>query len=161
VSRFLDLLNQLPKCKGEIPEGLLKRLDAAAINLINNLDSQYDLPEEERRSYSADDLLEVQNRPGGRGLQGKSPLPLGDLEVFKYETDKFWYLRIRFGRAPYTMIRFGSEEEILAEEKRLNTLRETEGEEAFEDEVMRLIDVYMDAEMPECEGSALDALLDY
>lgn len=145
LSRFLDLLKQLPKGKEEIPDDLLKRLDIAACNLVNSQDGQYDLSEEERRVYSANDLQEVQNRPGGPGLEKKFPMPLGEVVILRRRGDKDWYLGIRFGRAPYSLIRFGSKEKILNEEERLITLREEKGELAFEDEVMRLRDAFLDA----------------
>jgi len=140
LSRYLDLLKQIPPGKDEIPDGLLKKLDIAACNLVNSQAGQYDLSEEERREYADyDDFAHVYDRGGRWGLLDKWPLQLGDLVILRSKTSSFWYLGICFGSNPYAIIEGGSKEKILEEEQRLNEYRETEGEEAFEEEIMRLI----------------------
>ena len=47
------------------------------------------------------------------------------------------------------ILKYGSKREILAEADRLHGLRKIEGEEAFEDEVMRLVDRYQNYEVDE------------
>lgn len=142
MSRYLDLLKQIPLGKDEIPDVLLKKLDIAACNLVNSQAGQYDLSEEERREYADYEPPEVNDRRGIWGLLDKWPLQLGDLVILRSKTSSFWYLGVCFGSNPYVIIEAGSKEEILKEEQRLNAYRETEGEEAFEEEIMRLIDRY-------------------
>ena len=138
MSRFVDLLKQIPQDNEEIPDVLLKKLDIAACNLVNSQAGQYDLTEEERREYAAYESPEVNDRKQKWGLLDKWPLQLGSLAVFKEKTPNLWYLGICFGSNPYVVLEGGSKEEIFEKKKQLNEYRETEGEEAFEEEIMRL-----------------------
>jgi hypothetical protein len=141
LSRFVDLLNQIPPGKEEIPEKLLKKLDIAASNLVrNDLGLNDELSEEERRNADYDNIPELYDRRGKWGLLDKWPLKLGDLVIFRYEKTNYWNLGISFGSNPYVVLDCGSKKEILEEKEQLNKYRETEGEEAFQEEIMRLID---------------------
>jgi len=149
VSRFLDLLKQIPPGKEEIPEVLLKQLDMAAYGLINSEAGQHDLSEVERAEYDEFHSKlgpEEPNsiRKGRWGLLDKWPLMLGDLAIFRSKDSEYWYLGISSGDNPCLMLKCGSKDEILEEEERLNEYRKTEGEESLEDEVMRLVDKFRD-----------------
>lgn len=142
MSRFVELLKQIPPGNEEISDNLLKKLDIAACNLVNSQAGQYDLSVEERREYADYEPPEANDRRGRWGLLDKWPLQLGDLVILRSKTGSFWYLGICFGSNPYAILDAGSKEEILEEEQQLNEYRETEGEEAFEEAIMELIDRY-------------------
>jgi hypothetical protein len=157
----MDLLKQIPPGKEEIPEILLKKLDIAACNLIRNQSCLIDIPEERVKDdyqYEGQDTRDGYDPVRGDsepfegsdtfyryskwGLLDKWPLQLGDLAIFKGKNTNYWYLGISFGSHPYVMFERGSKEEIFERAEKLNEYRETEGEEVFEDEIMRLIDYY-------------------
>jgi len=142
LSRYLDLLKQIPPGSKEISSVLLNKLDIAAWNLVNSQAGQYDLTEEERREYADYEPPEVNNRKQRWGLLDKWPLQLGELAILKDKRTNYWNLAVCFGSNPYIVFEHGSKEEIFRREKRLNEYRETDGEEAFENEIMRLIDLY-------------------
>jgi hypothetical protein len=150
LSRFIELLKQIPPGKEEIPDKLLKQLDIAATGLIINQAGQYDLSEEERKEYEAyDDSPEVYDKGGRWGLLDRWPLHLGDLAVFVARETNDWYLEISSESNPYMTLMRGSKRKILAEADRLNEFRKIEGEEAFEDEVMRMVDRHLKLEEDE------------
>ena len=145
MSRYLDLLKQIPPGKEEIPEVLLKQLNSAASSMISNRAGQYDLSEDDLRNYEYDQYdPDACSLPGRWGLLDRWPLQLGDLVIFRSTDPEFWYLEISSGSNPNLMLKYGSKEEILVEEERLSEYRKTEGEEGFEDEIMRLVDSYWD-----------------
>jgi len=145
LSRYLDLLKQIPPGKEEIPENLLKQLNSAAWSIMRSRSGQHDLTEEERQDYDisySDYDPDACSPPGRWGLLDRWPLQLGDLVIFRYKESDFWYLGINSGSNPDLMLKCGSKVEILEEMERLAEYRKTSEEEAFEDEVMRLVDNY-------------------
>jgi hypothetical protein len=140
LSRYVDLLKQIPPGKEEISGNLLKQLNDAACNLLYNRAGQYDLTEEERREYADYEPLEVSDNGGRWGLLDKWPLQLGDLTILRRKDKKYWYLGICFGSNPYVILECGTKEEIFERTEKLNKYRETEGEEAFENKIMYLLD---------------------
>lgn len=145
MSRYIDLLKQIPPGKGEIPENLLKQLDCAASSIMRSRAGQHDLTEEERQDYDIsynDYDPDACSPPGRWGLLDRWPLQLGDLVIFRYKESDFWYLGINSRSNPDLMLKCGSKVEILEEMERLAEYRKTSEEEAFEDEVMRLVDNY-------------------
>ena len=145
MSRFVDLLKQIPQDNEEIPDVLLKKLDIAACNLVNSQAGQYDLTEEERREYAAYESPEVNDRKQKWGLLDKWPLQLGNIELFRDNKNrKIWYLGIRFDLNPPVVFERGFNYEIIERAERLTEYRKSEGEEAFEEEIMRLIDLYVE-----------------
>ncbi len=145
MSRFVDLLKQIPQGNEEIPDVLLKKLDIAACNLVNSQAGQYDLTEEERREYAAYEPPEVNDRKQKWGLLDKWPLQLGNIELFRDNKNrKIWYLGIRFDLNPPVVFERGFNYEIIERAERLTEYRKSEGEEAFEEEIMRLIDLYVE-----------------
>jgi hypothetical protein len=153
----MDLLKQVPP-KGEIPDILLKKGNIAACNFLMN--KTVDAPEEgkrddygyegqisERYALVRSDLepfegLQTFHKPQKWGLLDRWPLQLGDLVAFKGKNTNYWYLGVCFGLNPRVVFERGSREEIFERAKILNEYRETEGEAAFEDEIMYLLDLY-------------------
>ena len=74
---------------------------------------------------------------------------MGDLAVFVARETNDWYLEISSESNPYMTLMRGSKRKILAEADRLNEFRKIEGEEAFEDEVMRMVDRHLKLEEDE------------
>lgn len=158
MSRYLDLLKQIPPGNEETSEHLLKQLNIAASNLLSN--QTVDFPDGEKRDdylyegqiserydlVRADyDSPEIDNRIGRWGLLKEWPLDLGDLAIFRdTNNSNYWYLGICFGLNPYVMFERGSKDKIAKRAEQLNEYRESEGEEAFEEEIMYLIDLYME-----------------
>lgn len=143
--RYIELLKQIPPGKEELPEVLLKKLDSAAFSLINNQAGQYDPTDEEREACNADnpdDFPEISDWHGKWGLLDRWPLQLGDLIIYKGDEPRRWYLEINSGGSSNLVLESGSKQEMLKEMESLNEYREAEGEEAFEAEIMRLVDHY-------------------
>jgi len=147
LSRYLNLLKQIPPGKEEIPEDLLKQLDNAAVGMLRSRAGQHDLTEEERQdydiSYSNYDP-DACSPPGRWGLLDKWPLRLGELVILKSEETEFWYLGINSGSNPNLMLKCGSKSEIFEEMERLTEFRKTSEEEIFENDIMHLVDNYRD-----------------
>lgn len=136
MSRFVNLLKEIPPGNEEIPEILLKQLDIAAYDLVRNQAGQYDITEEERRNISGNDLEEVSGRYQKWGLLDKFPLSVGELMIWPEENGK-WALGLSFGANPRVELEIGSKERILELRRSLNEIRAEEGEEAYEEEIMR------------------------
>jgi hypothetical protein len=143
--RYIELLKQIPPGKEELPEVLLKKLDSAAFSLINNQAGQYDPTDEEREACNADnpdDFPEISDWHGKWGLLDRWPLKLGDLILYKSDESGVWYLEINSGSSCNLVLESGSKHEMLTEMESLDEYREAKGEEAFEAEIMRLVDHY-------------------
>ena len=143
--RYIELLKQIPPGKEELPEVLLKKLDSAAFSLINNQAGQYDPTDEEREACNADnpdDFPEISDWHGKWGLLDRWPLKLGDLILYKSDESGVWYLEINSGSSCNLVLESGSKHEMLKEMESLDEYREAKGEEAFEAEIMRLVDHY-------------------
>lgn len=145
MSRYLDLLKQIPLGKEEIPDVLIKNLDAAASSLLRNHAGQYDLSAEERQMYADYEPPDREEVEGGGnwGLLDRWPLELGGLVILKGKDTSYWYLGISISSNPYVTLERGSKEEIYERAKELDEYRKTEGEEAFKEEIMRLVDRYI------------------
>jgi len=147
LSRYLDLLKQIPPGKEEIHEDLLKQLNSAAWSIMRSRAGQYDLTEEDRQNYDIsynDYDPDACSTPGRWGLLDKWPLRLGELVILKSEETEFWYLGINSGSNPNLMLKCGSKSEIFEEMERLTEFRKTSEEEIFENEIMHLVDNYRD-----------------
>ena len=146
MSRYLDLLKQIPLGKEEIPEDLLKRLDNAAVGILRNCAGQHDLTEEEREEYNisySGDNFDVCGPTGRWNFLDKWPLRLGRLVILvDNKKPELRYLGIASGSNPYLILKCGSKNEIHEEMERLIELRETSEEEVFEDEIMFLAGDY-------------------
>lgn len=140
MSRYVDLLKQIPPDNEEISEVLLKKLNNAACALVKNRSGQYDLTEEERREYADYEPPEVNDRKQKWGLLDKWPVDMGDLWVCIEEISGDWCLGISVNSNPCVWFARGSKKHIQDLGKELNDIRETEGEEAFTTEIMSLID---------------------
>lgn len=139
--RYIELLKQVPPGKEKIPEKLLKQLDIAACSFVNSLSEQYDLSEEEREEYVNYDYAPYLYDRGGKwGLLDKWPLQLEYLEIYKNEETGLFYLEISSRSSSNMVLKSGSKYDVSEEAERLSKYREAEGEEAFEAEVMRLVD---------------------
>ncbi len=143
MSRYLDLLKQIPPGNEEISEILIKKLNNAACALVNNQAGQYDLTEEERRDYADYEPPEMNDRMQKWGLLDKWPLQLGELMICEDREHKEWLIGISFNSNPYLWFKSGSKKDIIELGNELIELRETEGEEAFQDEIMGLVETDM------------------
>ena len=160
LSRFLDLIKQVPS-KGEIPDILLRKGSIAAANLLMNRSG--DVPEEEKKD---DYLYEGQTRVGydsvrsdldpwsaseGRleaiagkrnwanwGLSAKFPLPIAESVELYYDNIDGWWVGVRFGDHSPVTLAIGTKKKMIEEKNRLNGIREKEGIEAYEEEIMRI-----------------------
>lgn len=144
MSRFVDLLKQIPPGKEEIPDDLLKKLDIAAINLITNKAGQHDLPEAERLNFAFEDLPEMYDWGGAWSRPDfyyRFPLEPGDIWLLKYKGD-IWKLGVSFGGNPIVTFCEGSKKQMIEERHRLNDIKDKNGKEALEDEIMELMDDY-------------------
>lgn len=101
MSKFLDLLKQIPPGDEEIPEDLYKKLDTAAINLLNNqtvdappegpksddyvyegrTELKYEPTREDHEPSEIDGPIEEYNQPWV--LLDRWPLKITDLTVFQ------------------------------------------------------------------------------
>jgi hypothetical protein len=167
LSRYTELLKQIPPGNKEPSEFLIKSLNAAAYNLITNKSGLYELSEEERRNI--EELPEVMDRKQSWGLLNKWPLEVGELMQWQANSEvkerylkvqenlkgKFvrdglsslpiWVLAVSFNQERYASLAVGSKEEIFAIVDGLERTREENGEEAYKEELMYLRDDYLSA----------------
>jgi hypothetical protein len=154
LGRYIDLLKQVPPGKAEIPEILLKKLDVAAINFINN--KSIDAPEEEKRD---DYLYEGQTKAGYAAVRSdldpwssfgirededldddcsiEDEIPWATVWGSKRQSGQYYLGICAYDLFPLTLCS-GSKEEMVEESYRLNKIRLTEGEEAYKNEIRNL-----------------------
>jgi len=174
LSRFMDLLEQIPPGKEEIPDILLKKLDIAATNLVTNQAGLCDIPEGAvkddyvyegidtrndgdfnpvRGDFEYPEEPEVNDRGQICGLPSfyyRFPIRAGDLWLCEYK-EGFWELHTSFNEGYSVPLCNGSKKQMIEEGDRLINIRDKDGEEAYQEEIMKLRHEYM-AEEPDEYG---------